>query len=151
ARAAVPGASLARGDLTRLPLRSASVDLALCSLALDHAPALAAPIAELARVVRPGGPLVISDVHPLQSMLGGAPFFAAAEGSRACVAPHRHVHSESRDAFAAAGRGVRRCLEPRLGPGEVGLQHIATRFVPDAASAAYLGMPAALVWDLVRS
>src|SRR5262249_54243767 len=126
-------------------------DLALCSLALDHAPALAAPIAELARVVRPGGRLVISDVHPVQSMLGVAAFFAAADGSRGFVRNHRHVHSEHLDAFAAAGLEVRRCLEPRLGPGEVGLQHIATRFVPDAASAAYLGMPAALVWDLVRS
>jgi SAM-dependent methyltransferase len=150
ARAAVPEATLVRGDLTRLPLRSASIDLAVCSLALDHAPAVADPVRELARVVRPGGRIVISDIHPVLSALGGAALFRAADGSSAFVRNHRHVHGEYLDAFAAVGLDVRRCLEPRFGPAEVGMQALAMRFVPDAASAAYLGLPAALVWDLVR-
>jgi len=150
ARAAVPEAALVRGDLTRLPLRSASVDLAVCALALDHAPALLDPIRELGRVVRPGGRLVISDIHPVQSAIGAAAFFRAADGSAGFVRNHRHVHSEYLDAFAETGLEVRRCIEPRFGPGEVALQTIAGRHLPDAASAAYLGLPAALVWDLVR-
>ncbi len=150
ARAAVPQAELARGDLSRLPLRSASVDLAVCSLALDHAPALLEPVAELARVVRPGGRLVISDVHPVMSALGVAAYFRAADGSSAFVRNHRHLHGEYLDAFAEAGLEVRRCLEPRFGQREATMQPIAMRFVPEAAVAAYLGLPAALVWDLVR-
>lgn len=150
ASAAVPRAELAQGDLSRLPLRSASVDLAICSLALDHAPSVLEPIAELARVVRPGGRIVISDVHPVLSALGVAAFFRAADGSSAFVRNHRHLHGEYLDAFADAGLQVRRCLEPRFGPHEVTLQRLAMRFVPDAAAAAYLGLPAALIWDLAR-
>jgi len=150
ARAGVPGAALVRGDLTRLPLRSGSVDLAVCSLALDHAPAVVDPVRELARVVRPGGRIVISDVHPVLSAVGAAAYFVAADGSSAFVRNHRHLHGEYLEAFAATGLNVRRCLEPRFGPAEVGMQALAMRFVPDATSAAYLGLPGALVWDLVR-
>jgi ubiquinone/menaquinone biosynthesis C-methylase UbiE len=150
ARGAVPEALLLRGELSRLPLRSDSVDLAVCALALDHAPALLDPVRELGRVVRPGGRVVISDIHPVQSALGAAAFFRAADGSAGFVRNHRHVHGEYLDAFAEAGLHVRRCVEPRFGPGEVGMQTSAARHVPDAASAAYLGLPAALVWDLIR-
>jgi ubiquinone/menaquinone biosynthesis C-methylase UbiE len=150
ARTAAPAAALVRGDLTRLPLRSASVDLAVCALALDHAPTLLDPIRELGRVVRPGGRMVISDIHPVLSALGAAAFFQAADGSAGFVRNHRHVHGEYLDAFAEAGLAVRRCVEPRFGPEEVELQALAARHVPDAATAAYLGLPGALIWDLVR-
>jgi SAM-dependent methyltransferase len=150
AREAVPEATLMRGDLNRLALRTAGVDLAVCALALDHAPTLLDPIREVGRVVRPGGRLVISDIHPVLSALGAAAFFRAADGSAGFVRNHRHVHGEYLDAFAQAGLDVRRCLEPRIGPDEVGFQPIVARRVPEAAGAAYLGLPGALVWDLVR-
>ena len=150
ARAAVPGAELARGDLVHLPLQTASMDLAVCSLALDHAPELLSPVRELARVVRPGGRVVISDVHPVMSALGAAAYFQAADGSSAFIRNHRHPHSAYLDAFADCGLQVRRCIEPPIGPGEVALQAIAMRFVPGAAEGAYLGLPGALVWDLGR-
>jgi SAM-dependent methyltransferase len=149
ARAAAPRARFELGDLTDLPVESGAVDQAVCSLALDHAPDLVPPLAELARVVRPGGRIVISDVHPALSILGVAAFFRAADGSSAFVRNHRHLHGEYLDAFARVGLEVRRCLEPRFGPEEVALQPVAMAFAPEAASAAYLGMPGALVWDLL--
>ena len=150
ARAAVPEAALVRGDLTALPVGTDSVDLAVCALALEHVPALLEPIRELARVLRPGGRLVISDTHPVLSALGIAAYFRAADGSSGFVRNHRHLHGQYLDAFAETGLDVRRCLEPRIGPAEVGMQAVAARVVPDAAAGAYLGLPAALVWDLVR-
>ncbi|TMC09103.1 MAG: class I SAM-dependent methyltransferase [Chloroflexi bacterium] len=150
ARAAVPQAHLVRGDLTGLPVASGAVDLAVCALALDHAPTLAEPLRELARVLRPGGRLVLSDVHPVLSAIGVAALFRGADGAFGFVRNHRHLVGEYLDAFAGAGLEVRRCLEPCYGSAEVAMTGIAQGHVPEAAAGAYLGLPAALVWDLVR-
>ena len=46
---------LAIADIRRLPLRSESVDVVVCGLALTHFEHLGAPIAELAHALRPKG------------------------------------------------------------------------------------------------
>jgi len=39
---------------------------------------------------------------------------------------------------------------PRFGPAEAMMQGPASDFIPDAAAAAFVGVPGALVWNLVR-
>lgn len=51
-----------QGDLASLPIDTASVDAAFASLVLHHAPRPAAAIAEMTRIVRPGGSVVIVDL-----------------------------------------------------------------------------------------
>ncbi len=51
------------GDITRLPLRDASVDVALLSQTLHHAEEPAAALAEAARVLRPDGRLLVLDLR----------------------------------------------------------------------------------------
>jgi SAM-dependent methyltransferase len=150
ARAQVPDACFSQGDLRDLPLPSGGFDLVVCSLAFDHVADLRQPVAELARVLRAGGRLVVSDVHPVLTAIGTAAFFRGADGAGAFMRNHDHVHSEYLDAFAAAGLGVRRCLEPRFGDDEVADQGLGMAFVPEATRAAYLGLPGALVWELER-
>jgi ArsR family transcriptional regulator len=52
------------GALESLPLADASVDAALLTLVLHHVPSPAAAIAEAARVVKPGGRLLVIDMAP---------------------------------------------------------------------------------------
>jgi SAM-dependent methyltransferase len=52
-----------RGELERLPLRDASVDVALLSQALHHAADPARAIAEAARIVVPGGRVLVLDLR----------------------------------------------------------------------------------------
>ncbi len=52
-----------KGDLTRLPLRDESLDVALLSQALHHANDPERAMAEAARVLRPGGRVVILDLR----------------------------------------------------------------------------------------
>jgi SAM-dependent methyltransferase len=151
ARAQVPEGCFTQGDLHDLPLPSAGFDLAVCSLAFDHVVDLDEPVAELARVLRPGGRLVVSDVHPVLSAIGVAAYFRGAEGASAFMRNHGHVHSEYLEAFAVAGLEVHRCLEPRFGEHEVIAQGLGMAFVPEATRAAYFGLPGVLVWELVRS
>lgn len=52
---------LLEGDLSGLPLADGSVDAAFANMVLHHAKDPAAMLAEMARVVRPGGSVVITD------------------------------------------------------------------------------------------
>ena len=59
----------ALGD-TPLPATSASVDLVLCALTLCHLPDLRKAVAECARLLRPGGHLILTDFHPAAVAFG---------------------------------------------------------------------------------
>jgi ubiquinone/menaquinone biosynthesis C-methylase UbiE len=50
-----------RGDLRRLPFRDGAFDLAVCALVLHYLRDPAAAVAELARVLRAGGRLILCD------------------------------------------------------------------------------------------
>ena len=52
-----------QGELEKLPLRDASVDVALLSQALHHAPDPARAVAEAARIVLPGGRVLVLDLR----------------------------------------------------------------------------------------
>ena len=52
-----------RGELERLPLREASVDVALLSQALHHATRPAAALAEAVRILRPGGQVLVLELR----------------------------------------------------------------------------------------
>jgi SAM-dependent methyltransferase len=55
---------VAQAHAGRLPFEDSSADLTLCSFALSYFPAPSEAIAEIARVVRSGGRVVIADLHP---------------------------------------------------------------------------------------
>jgi ArsR family transcriptional regulator len=52
-----------RGDIEKLPLPDAGVDVALLSQALHHAAEPAAAVAEAVRILRPGGHLLVLDLR----------------------------------------------------------------------------------------
>jgi malonyl-CoA O-methyltransferase len=61
-----PGLSgrLAVADTCSLPLPSRRADVALCALSLGHMTPMEPALAEIARTVRPGGQLIVTDFHP---------------------------------------------------------------------------------------
>jgi ubiquinone/menaquinone biosynthesis C-methylase UbiE len=148
AREKAPQAEFARSDLRDLPLDDESVDLAVCALALEHLEDLARPVAELARVVRPGGTVIISESHPVLRAIGGAPYFEDAAGASGVVRSYKHGHGDYLDAFAAVALEVRSCLDVPFGRKQVEMQQPAATIFPEATEAAFLGLPAVLIWDL---
>jgi ubiquinone/menaquinone biosynthesis C-methylase UbiE len=151
AREALPSVEFQVGDLSTLPLRSGSMDLAVCTLALTHCPDLRPPLQELARVVRPGGHIILSDFHPFMGLLGGAAFFLAADGSSGYVTGYVHHYNNYWQAFAAAGLEVLQCQEPVNGENEVVLMSSGMMDIAgEAFRSALLGVPGALIWLLRR-
>lgn len=68
ARAVVPQADLLRGSADRLPFRAAGFDAILARHVLEHLPEPAGAIAELRRVMRPGGVLIAAMPNPSSVM-----------------------------------------------------------------------------------
>ena len=60
AQARLPDADLRVGELSALPVAEETFTGAVCALALSRLPEIGPAIAELARVLRPGGRLVLS-------------------------------------------------------------------------------------------
>jgi SAM-dependent methyltransferase len=148
AKRSLPEALFREGDLCSLPLESASVDLVVCALALEHVADLSGAITELSRVLRSGGRMVLSDLHPAAVTLGGGAYFQDGGGRAGVVRGYGHLHGDYLRAFGKVGLRVRNCFEPRYGPAEAAMQGPASSFIPDAAEAAFVGVPGALIWEL---
>jgi SAM-dependent methyltransferase len=140
ARGKLPSAEFRRGDLTAIPLPAGSVDAAVCALALVHVRDLG-----LARVLRPGGRLVISDVHPFLVFLGWQAQFPAGGARKGFMRLHRHLPSDYTSAAHAAGLRLRSLAEPPM----TGTAVItpAADIIPEANRAAFARLPAVSVWD----
>ena len=168
ARRRVPQALFLQGDLHRLPLDDACVDIAVCALALTHLPDLHAPVAELARVLRPDGHLVIVDVHHELLSLGSVPRIRLPDGRPGMLPGYRHRASDYLDAALPVGLEVRRCVEPGKeghGDGEPPTDEADVGadpgpwdawpwslmgIVPAAAKAVRAGTPSLMVWHFQR-
>src|SRR5215471_13263383 len=86
----VPEAEFHVAELDRLPLPDDCVDVIVCALALEHVPRLDPVLAEFARVLRPGGDLVISDVHH-ELITRGSVMTTRGPAGEPCIAPtYRH-------------------------------------------------------------
>ncbi|MHB2170067.1 class I SAM-dependent methyltransferase [Alsobacter sp. R-9] len=108
ARSRHAGLLLVAADATTaLPFADGAADLALFSLVLEHVEDLRPVVAEAARVLRPGGRLVIVEIHPELAGAGvGAHFRDGAALVTMPTYPHRIEHFDA--AATAAG------LEPVL-------------------------------------
>ncbi len=112
ARQRVPGAEFRLAALDQLPLPEDSVDVVVCALALVHVPRLEPVLAEFARVLRPGGDLVVSDLHH-EHVTRGSVIKARGPAGQPCIAAtYRHRLGDYLRAALSLGFQVRRCEEP---------------------------------------
>ncbi|HEV7625800.1 MAG TPA: methyltransferase domain-containing protein [Streptomyces sp.] len=158
ARERLPDVDLREADMHRLPLPGSSVDTVVCALALTHVPDLAPVLAEFARVLRPGGHLVISDAHLMVSYLSPTlPRGHGPDGSPSLLAEYHRPLSAYLTAAIPLGFQVRHCAEPcrprdSLDPAAAPdplPAHVSwdlMHWCPEASAAALDGSPLAVVW-----
>jgi ubiquinone/menaquinone biosynthesis C-methylase UbiE len=118
-RAAGPGLRVI-ADAGRLPVTSASIDVVVEALVLSHLADPGEAIREAARVLRPGGAFVFSDLHPVASRLGWRRVFDTGRGATVEATAPPLAGADIRHLLAAAGLSVDLWREPvvdeRLAP-----------------------------------
>ncbi|MFC7403662.1 class I SAM-dependent DNA methyltransferase [Georgenia alba] len=172
ARQKVPGARFEQADFRRLPMLDASADLVVNTLALCHVEDLGPVFAEAARILRPGGHLVVSDTR---SLYVGSPLYPLIEGADGEIGYIPGWSHETSDYLRAAldhGLSPTYCHEPRsrsgggvepaepAEPTEPRGPADASDRPPDvwelmtwaaaSANAAYAGRPVLVIWDFER-
>ncbi len=167
AREKVPQGEFHEADLHGLPLADDSVDLVVCAIALVHLPELERPFGEFARVLRPGGHLVVSDQRGLIGDIGSPIGFDGPEGEHGYIPIYIRLASEYLAAALPLGFQVRRCEEPRVPSPLLDEQgrtiHDGARLPPqdpndppytwglhaeaiEATNAAWRGKPSSIIW-----
>jgi malonyl-CoA O-methyltransferase len=106
--------SVVRAGASCLPFAAQSFDLVVCALVVGHVAALDPVIAEVARVLRPGGVLAYSDLHPAGTLAGWERSLPDAEGRTVSVVQHLHLYEDHVRACRRAGLVIEELREPRV-------------------------------------
>jgi SAM-dependent methyltransferase len=172
ARKKVPTGEFHEADLRDIPLGDGSVDLVVCGLAVMHVPELARAMAELTRVLRPNGNLVISDSRGLAGDDRLPVATVRPNGELGYLPIYSHRTSDYLRAALLLGLQVRRCEEPTVPsplldedgrtihdgvrlpdyvPGEpFSIWQLHARAI-EATNAAWRDKPSVIIWHFQRS
>jgi len=141
-----PDLTLVEGTIDALPFPTDEFDAAVCALLFDHLPRIDLAIGELARVVRPSGRLLISNIHPMMALTGAHASFRDSNGDPNFIRSYHHPVSSYFEAFRAHGLTVVDCREPCW---DIESAKAQFGFVPDEVlGEAVVGLPMALIWEL---
>ena len=109
ARARDGGCALSVFDMSKLgaelPVAAGSVDVVLFCLTLEHVADLKAPLREARRILRPGGRVVMVEIHPFLSLSGVEAHFVD-EGGLVKMPTVAHQFEDYLRAFAMVGLAV---------------------------------------------
>ena len=139
-----------QGNLTEIPMKSESVDLVICALALTHFPQLDNALSELSRVMQPKGHMIISDIHPWLVALGGQAEFFDKSGKHGYIPNYIHWHSSYFESFNRLGLKVLQCIEPKMKQKHVKLAKTGFDLKEKTIELALKDLPIAVVWLLEK-
>ena len=108
---------IARADIRALPFDRMTIDLVVSGLALGDVAELELALTEIARVLRPGGRVIYSVVHPSGEAAGWSRTFES-DGRKLAIDGHWHSLDRHREACVAAGLTIEEWREPELARGQ---------------------------------
>ena len=108
--------NVAAADVRALPFPSGLFDLVWCRLMLSYLPDLGSAYAELARVCRQGGQVVVSDFHADAIRTGHRQTFRDTQGTLHEIIHYPHDEENHGKTAAAAGLSMRLARSGTVGP-----------------------------------
>jgi malonyl-CoA O-methyltransferase len=135
---------LAAGDAAALPVASGCADAVLCALTFGHIRDQAGTMREFARVLQPGGTLILSDFHPAAAARGWRRTFRS---NGQVYEIENHPYTVAQLCEMAPGLSLKGVVEASIGEPERELFHRAGR--PDLFAAA-CATPAVLLTRWMR-
>ncbi|MBE7553569.1 MAG: class I SAM-dependent methyltransferase [Anaerolineales bacterium] len=106
---------LVRSTFLALPFAATTFDFITCGLAVGHEKNLDRTLAEIARVLRPGGAVIYSDFHPFATLSGWQRSFKTGSGHTVTLEHYLHLYSDHQRACQAAGLTIEAVREPVAG------------------------------------
>jgi malonyl-CoA O-methyltransferase len=107
---------LLQASLEELPFTHSSFDIGIAALVLSHVKNIVGVIEGMSNLLRPGGMLLISDLHWTFNVRGWRRTFRsnATPSKRFAVQNHVHSLSDYKNAFTRAGLQVGNMMEPLI-------------------------------------
>jgi ubiquinone/menaquinone biosynthesis C-methylase UbiE len=102
-------------DAVALPFGTAVLDLVVAALVLSHTARPGDVLREVARVLRPGGQAVLSDLHPVAARLGWRRTFADGRGGQVTAPAAPLATDLLREIAREAGLRIEAWREPVIG------------------------------------
>jgi len=139
------------GDLVALPFRDAAFDTTVCFMALQEISEVGRALAELARVTRPAGRLVVSTSHPFSTLLSRATDGSLAV-SRDYTARRLYRRRKTRGGLSIEFQGFQHTVRDYLGGlGQYGWQLLDFRETAWADDEQWARVPRYLQFMCTRS
>ena len=111
----VSGCQRVQASMMSLPFLTGAFGVVVSGLAVGHAPNIQPWMAEVARVLEPGGALLYSDFHPEAARAGFPRSFKDEQGRKYIVPHNTHAVSAQQAAAVEAGLLVENIHELRVG------------------------------------
>jgi ubiquinone/menaquinone biosynthesis C-methylase UbiE len=140
-----------RADLNRLPFADGKFNLVVCGLAIHYVKNINKVMQEFSRVLRPGGHIVISSIHPWQIVLGAHAEFHDKKTGWGYIKENIFWHSSYVRAFNRAGLKILQCEEPKIRAKQIRILQNGSRLSPITVSQALAGLPVTVIWVLEKS
>lgn len=145
-----PDINFILGDIEKIKFDNNSFNLVISALALAHLKKLDDAIKEITRITKINGRIILSDIHPWITLLGGQAYFHDEKGKYNFVRNYVHWHNTYLKLFKQNNLKIINSEEPTVDKNHIELASAWFNLSKETIIEALGGLPIALIWELEK-